>query len=160
MSVSPLRFAVPVRYNRGMLKRPRFRLRRPRYSLRLMLVCLAILAIAIAIYRDPLRRRVEALLARAPKQDKWLEIHGPQTSGLPVALGPPSPAEVAKAAAVPSTATDVRMVVEQLADYADPPEYSPTAGTSRLHHARYKSIIFSSDGVRTVYIDHVHRCVP
>lgn len=160
MSASPLRFVAPVRYNRGMVNWPRLNILRPRYSLRLLLVCLAILAIATAVYRDPLRRRVEAFLARAPKQVKWLEIQGPQTSGFPPqALDPPNPQEIASVAALPSTAKDLRIVAEKVSDFVDPPELTPT-GRSQLHHARYKCVILSSEGTRTVHIDHVHRCLP
>jgi hypothetical protein len=149
-------FARCARYNDRMFNHLRISLRRPRYSLRLLFACLAVVALVTAVYREPLRRRLEALLAGKHKPIEWVEIVGPKTAGLPVALDPPSPAEIVRAAAL-EDARDLRMVVEPLADYVDPLDISSMPAKSRLHHARYKCMIHWSNGSTTLYVDHVHR---
>lgn len=137
---------------------------RPRYSLRLLLTCFLMVAALVAVYREPLRRRLERLMAKGSKPLDTLIITGPQAIGVPVALDPPSPDEVLRAlmaAGEPDDLrTDVRFVLEPIADYVDPPVYSPTIGRSQLHHARYKCMLYSANGDRTFYIDHNHQCVP
>lgn len=137
---------------------------RPRYSLRLLLICFLIVAALVAVYRDPLRRRLEQLMTKGRKPVDSLLITGPRTVGVPVALDPPSPDEVLgalMAAGEPDgLRTDVRLVLEPIADYVDPPVYSPTTGRSQLDHARYKCMLYSANGDRTFYIDHNHQCVP
>ena len=66
----------------------------------------------------------------------------------------------------------VRIIVEPLADYVDPPRVYPLVGPAQLHHAQYKCIVYFSETARTgwpipyttttedcqevVYIDHDH----
>lgn len=136
---------------------------RPRYSLRLLMVCLLAITAAVAVYRDPLRRRLETLMSRSAKPVGHLLIVGPQTTGVPVALDPPGPDEIKQAMAQAGESkgsfADWRMVIEPIADYVDPPQFSWPTGQWQLHHAHYKCIIYSASGQRTVYIDHNHRCV-
>lgn len=112
-------------------------------------------------------------------------ILGPVTSGgPPVALDPPSPDEVMRAlekaqpvqGGVPFLHTrqrnNVRMIIEPIADYVDPPRVYPIIGPSALHHAHYKCTIFytqithvgwpipytrvDEDSREVIYIDHNH----
>ena len=68
--------------------------------------------------------------------------------------------------------TNVRIVVEPLSDYIDPPRVYPLTGPAQLHHAHYKCIVYFSEVTRVgwpipytttdedcqevVYIDHDH----
>jgi len=112
-------------------------------------------------------------------------ILGPFTAGGPaVALDPPSEDEIMRAledarpveGGVPflweQHRDDVRIVVEPIADYADPPRALPLIGPAQLHHAHYKCIIYfrevtrvgwpipyttvDEDSQEVVYIDHDH----
>ena len=112
-------------------------------------------------------------------------ILGPVTSGsAPVALDPPSPDEVMRAlekadsveGGVPllfeRQRNNVRMVIEPIADYVDPPRVYPLIGPAQLHHAHYKCTIYYSETTRVgwpvpyttvdedsrevIYIDHNH----
>lgn len=77
--------------------KPYLRRFRPRYSLRLALVGFAVLAALIALNRDPLRRRLESLLAFRKNPANRLVIEGPPTAGIPVAIDPPSPDDILQA---------------------------------------------------------------
>lgn len=109
-------------------------------------------------------------------------ILGPITSGGPaVALDPPSPDEVVRA--MPSIEggwpfsherqrNNVRMTIEPISDYVDPPRVYPLIGPAQLHHAHYKCTIYyteitrvgypvpyttvDEDAQEVVYIDHNH----
>ena len=112
-------------------------------------------------------------------------ILGPITSGGPaVALDPPSEDEIMRAleSARPIEGglpflheiqrNNVRIVVEPVADYIDPPRVYPLVGPAQLHHAHYKCIIYfteknrvgwpipyttvDEDAQEVVYIDHNH----
>jgi len=112
-------------------------------------------------------------------------ILGPITAGGPaVALDPPSEDEIMRAleAARPVEGglplmhevqrNNVRIVVEPIADYVDPPRVYPLIGPAQLHHAHYKCIIYFSETTRVgwpipyttvdedsqevIYIDHNH----
>lgn len=112
-------------------------------------------------------------------------ILGPVTSGgPPVALDPPSPDEVMRAlerarnvsGGVPMLheiqRNNVRMVIEPISDYVDPPRVYPLIGPAQLHHAHYKCIIYFTEVTRVgwpfpyttvdedtqevIYIDHNH----
>lgn len=111
-------------------------------------------------------------------------ILGPTTSGPVAALDPPSPDEVMRALERARTVeggvpllheiqrNNVRMVVEQLADYMDPPRVYPLIGPAQLHHAHYKCIIYftevtrvgwpipyttvDEDAQEVIYVDHNH----
>jgi hypothetical protein len=112
-------------------------------------------------------------------------ILGPVTSGGdPVALDPPSQDEVMRALEkihpvsgnVPllyeKQRNNVRMTVELIADYTDPPRVYPLIGPARHHHAQYKCTVYYTDTTRNgyplpytnidedarevVYIDHNH----
>jgi hypothetical protein len=112
-------------------------------------------------------------------------ILGPITSGGPaVALDPPTPDEVMRAlekaqpvqGGVPllneKQRNNVRMIVEPIADYIDPPRVYPLIGPAQLHHAHYKCTIFytqvtrvgwplphtrvDEDSREVIYIDHNH----
>lgn len=66
----------------------------------------------------------------------------------------------------------VRIIVEPVADYVDPPRVYPLVGPAQLHHAQYKCIVYFAETTRTgwpipyttttedcqevVYIDHDH----
>lgn len=110
-------------------------------------------------------------------------ILGPITSGgPPVALDPPTPDEIVRALE-PSVQgglpflheiqrNNVRMIVEPIADYVDPPRFYPLIGWAQLHHAHYKCTIFyqevtrvgwplpyttvDEDAREVIYIDHNH----
>ncbi|QGJ72197.1 Hypothetical protein PBC10988_39140 [Planctomycetales bacterium 10988] len=109
-------------------------------------------------------------------------ILGPVTAGGPPrALDPPTPDEVIRA--LPSIEgglpflwekqrNNVRMVIEPVADYVDPPRVYPLIGPAQHHHAHYKCTVFCSEVTRNgwplphtlhdqevvhvVYIDHNH----
>lgn len=112
-------------------------------------------------------------------------ILGPVTSGgVPTALDPPTPDEVMQAmnrartvkGGVPllheKQRNNVRMVIEPIADYVDPPRVYPLIGPAQLHHAHYKCTIYFSEVTRVgwpvpyttndedarevIYIDHNH----
>ena len=112
-------------------------------------------------------------------------ILGPITAGGPaVALDPPSEDEIMRALekAKPLEGglpllheiqrNNVRIVVEPVADYVDPPRVYPLIGPAQLHHAHYKCIVHYSETTRVgwpipythtdedsqevIYIDHNH----
>jgi len=112
-------------------------------------------------------------------------VMGPITSGgPPVALDPPTPDEVIRAlekarpiqGGVPLLhevqRNNVRMVIEPIADYVDPPRVYPLIGPAQLHHAHYKCTIYFTETTRVgwplpyttvdedasevIYIDHNH----
>ena len=135
---------------------------RPRYSLRLLLVAFVVLAALIAIYRDPLRRRLESLLAFKRNPGNRLVIEGPQTAGIPVAIDPPSPDDIVRALtqAGLKPAPGVRMILEPISDYVDPPEHARTNGIALRHHSNYKCVLTSDAGSKIVYVDHTHLSIP
>lgn len=126
------------------------------------------------------------------EDDNWnhkrydrVPILGPITSGgPPVALDPPSDDEIMRAMekARPVQGglplmhevqrSNVRIVVEPIADYVDPVRVYPLIGPAQLHHAHYKCIIYFTenkrigwpipatksnlDGQEVIYIDHNH----
>ena len=112
-------------------------------------------------------------------------ILGPTTAGgPPQALDPPTPAEVMAAlngangvaGGLPFLdevqQNNVRVTVELIADYMDPPRKYPLIGVAQLHHAHYKCTIFYTEVTRVgwpiphtltdeehsevIYIDHNH----
>jgi len=111
-------------------------------------------------------------------------ILGPITSGgEPKALDPPSEDEIVRAlekahpleGGIPFLHTqqrdNVRIVVEPIADYIDPPRVYPLIGPAQLHHCHYKCIIYytavtrvgwpipyttNDDSQEVIYIDHNH----
>jgi hypothetical protein len=112
-------------------------------------------------------------------------ILGPITPGTPTtALDTPSEDEVMRALedARPIQGglplmheiqrKNVRIVVEPIADYIDPPREIPLVGPAQLHHAQYKCIVYFTEVTRVgwpipytttdeecqevVYIDHDH----
>ena len=112
-------------------------------------------------------------------------ILGPITPGTPeTALDPPSDDEVMRALekARPIQGglpllyeiqrNNVRIVVEPIADYIDPPRVYPLVGPAQLHHAHYKCIVYftevtqvgwpipytttDEDCQEVIYIDHDH----
>jgi hypothetical protein len=144
---------------------------RPRYSLRVLLMCVTVFTVVVALYREPLRERMEQLRERweqflAGDSDGLLvdriSIEGPVTTAgtLTAALGPPSPDEIAwalqKAGAINKVPRNSRMVIEPIASYVDPPRVYPLVGPAQLHHAHYRCRIISDDGERTVYVDRNH----
>ena len=85
-------------------------------------------------------------------------ILGPLTAGGPaMALDPPSDDEIMRALedARPVEGglpflheiqrNNVRIVVEPIADYVDPPRVYPLIGPAQLHHAHYKCIVYFSE---------------
>lgn len=116
---------------------------------------------------------------------EMVPILGPITAGGPaVALDPPSDDEIMRALekARPVEGgfpfldevqrNDVRIVVEPIADYIDPPRVFPLVGPAQQHHAHYKCTIYYRETTRVgwpvpytadnldarevVYIDHNH----
>ena len=111
-------------------------------------------------------------------------ILGPITSGSHMALDPPSEDEIMRAlekaqpieGGIPFLHTtqrdNVRIVVEPISDYVDPPRVYPLIGPAQLHHAHYKCIIHYSntthvgwpipytaadeEAQEVIYIDHNH----
>ena len=112
-------------------------------------------------------------------------ILGPITDGGPaVALDPPSQDEVMRALeeARPLEGglpllheiqrNNVRIVVEPIADYVDPPRVYPLIGPAQQHHAHYKCTVYfqevtrvgwpipytidNEDAQEVIYIDHNH----
>jgi hypothetical protein len=110
---------------------------------------------------------------------------GPITAGGPaVALDPPSEDEIMRALEKARPVEgglpflheiqrdNVRIVIELIADYVDPPRVYPLIGPAQLHHAHYKCIIYHTEIVRVgwpipytttdedaqevIYIDHNH----
>src|SRR3569623_1700416 len=136
----------------------------PRYSLRLLLICIPAIAALIAWYRDPLRARVEAILARARGPAPAVVIVGPQTAGVSVALDPPTPEQITQAVqaagVLKEQVVNMRMVIEPISEYVDPPNFSVVNGRYQWHHAHYKCMIITDNGAKTIYIDHRQRCVP
>lgn len=126
------------------------------------------------------------------EDDFWVQeryarvpILGPITSGgIPTALDPPTPDEVMRAMnnartverGVPLLYTqnrnNVRMVIEPISDYVDPPRVYPMIGPAQLHHAHYKCTVYFTEVTRVgwpvpytttdedsrevIYIDHNH----
>lgn len=140
----------------------------PRFSLRLLLVVLTALSMFVALHRERLRDRVEVAWAHfqelftAEGQDtraNHITITGPRILGTPAALDPPSPAEITAALQKRGyLGKNLRMVMEPIVNYLDPP---PSATTSaQLHHHHYKCMIYSDAGMRTIYLDHNHWCIP
>ena len=114
-----------------------------------------------------------------------MPVLGPITPGAPqTALDPPSEDEVMRALekARPVQGglpfmheiqrNNVRIVVEPITDYIDPPRVYPLTGPAQLHHAHYKCIVYYTEVTRVgwpipytttdedcqevVYIDHDH----
>jgi hypothetical protein len=112
-------------------------------------------------------------------------ILGPLTAGGPaVALDPPSEDEVMRAfeKARPIQGglpflhevqhNNVRITIDKIADYVDPPRFIPLIGPAQLHHAHYKCTIYytevtrvgwpipyttrNEDAREVIYIDHNH----
>jgi len=110
-------------------------------------------------------------------------IMGPITSGPHRALDPPSEDEIMRALEEARPVEGglpllhevqrnrVRIVVEPIADYVDPPRVYPLIGPAQLHHAHYKCIIYFNEVTRVgwpipytteeeaqevIYIDHNH----
>ncbi|HID78307.1 MAG TPA: hypothetical protein EYP56_20225 [Planctomycetaceae bacterium] len=112
-------------------------------------------------------------------------ILGPITEGgPPMALDPPSQDEIMRALekARPLEGglpflhevqrNNVRIIVEPIADYVDPPRVYPLIGPAQLHHAHYKCTIYftevtrvgwpvpytivNEDAQEVIYIDHNH----
>lgn len=109
----------------------------------------------------------------------------PLTPGAPhIALDPPSPDEVMRAlekahpveGGIPLLheiqRNNVRMTIEPIADYVDPPRVYPLIGPAQQHHCHYKCTIYYSETTRVgwplphttvdedarevLYIDHNH----
>jgi hypothetical protein len=116
---------------------------------------------------------------------KRVPILGPITAGgAPMALDPPSEDEIMRAlerarmveGGLPLLhevqRNNVRIVVEPISDYVDPPRVMPMVGPVQLHHAHYKCIVYFTEVTRVgwpvpyttvdedtqevIYIDHDH----
>ena len=116
---------------------------------------------------------------------KRVPILGPITAGSqPMALDPPSEDEIMRALERARSVEgglpllhemqrkNVRIVVEPISDYVDPPRVMPLVGPVQLHHAHYKCIIYFTEVTRVgwpvpytttdedtqevIYIDHDH----
>ncbi len=118
------------------------------------------------------------------KRYNRVPILGPLVAGGPVqAMDPPSDDEVIRAleSVRPSqggipflhevSRDNVRIIVEPIADYVDPPRVYPLIGPAQLHHAHYKCLIYFTETTRVgwpipyttvaevhevLYIDHNH----
>ena len=114
-----------------------------------------------------------------------MPILGPITPGSPeVGLDPPSDDEVMRALEKANPVqgglpflheiqrNNVRIVVEPIADYLDPPRVYPLVGPAQLHHCHYKCTVYytevtrvgwpipytntAEDAQEVLYIDHDH----
>jgi hypothetical protein len=114
-----------------------------------------------------------------------MPVLGPITPGSPeVGLDPPSDDEVMRAlekadpiqGGLPMLygvqRNNVRIVVEPVSDYVDPPRVMPLVGPAQLHHVHYKCIVYyteitrvgwpipytntAEDAQQVIYIDHDH----
>lgn len=148
----------------------------PRFSLRLMLVVVTVLCVLAALHRDRLRVGAQAARAwfeqmflaksKTARADRIVMTGSIQPAGAPPLRDPPRVAEVLAALQKNNTAGDLgvnlRIVIEPLATYLDPPRVYPLVGPMQLHHAHYKCTIYSDDDERTVYIDRNHfvGCTP
>jgi hypothetical protein len=112
-------------------------------------------------------------------------ILGPVTEGgPPVALDPPSQDEIMRALekARPLEGglpflhevqrSNVRIIVDPISDYVDPPRVFPLIGPAQVHHAHYKCTIYftevtrvgwpvphtitNEDAQEVIYVDHNH----
>lgn len=130
------------------------------------------------------QKRLEDKFHEHERYDR-VPILGPITSGGPaIALDPPSEDEIMRAlekarpleGGVPFLHTtqrdNVRIVVEPISDYIDPPRVYPLIGPAQLHHAHYKCIIYftetthvgwpipyttvDEDAQEVIYVDHNH----
>ena len=148
------------------------------------------------IFNVPVPVPISPYFQKKLEDDFWnreryerVPILGPVTAGgPPVALDPPSQDEVMRAlervdnvqAGVPllyeKQRNNVRMIIEPIADYVDPPRVYPLIGPAQQHHAHYKCTIFytkvrrvgwplphtktDEDAREVIYIDHnhFHRC--
>ena len=126
------------------------------------------------------------------EDDFWIKerysrvpILGPVAAGGPQkALDPPSHDEVMQAflkahplkTGIPFLydiqRNDIRIVIDKIADYMDPPRFYPLVGPAQLHHAHYKCTVHYSEvvyvgwpiphslvneeAVEVLYIDHNH----
>lgn len=135
---------------------------------------------------------VSPYFQKLPEDKYWnkeryerVPILGPITSGGPaVALDPPSPDEVMRAmekanplqGGVPLLheiqRNNVRMIIEPICDYVDPPRVYPLIGPAQQHHAHYKCTVYytqvtrngwplpytlvDEDAREVIYIDHNH----
>ncbi len=113
-------------------------------------------------------------------------VLGPLTADAPVGqfMNPPSEDEVMRAleearpveGGIPLMhevqRNNVRIVIEPIADYVDPPRVYPLIGPAQLHHEQYKCIVYFTETTRVgwpipyttvdedcqevIYIDHDH----
>lgn len=130
------------------------------------------------------QKRLEDKAWDEERYDK-MPILGPLGEGIPdAALDPPSEDEVMRAlekarpiqGGLPflseTERSNVRIVVETIADEVDPPRVYPLVGPAQLHHARYKCTVHfteitrvgwpipytvkNEDAREVIYIDHSH----
>lgn len=110
---------------------------------------------------EPLAPGVPAIALDPPSQD---EIMRTLENARPVEGGVPFLFETQR--------NNVRIVVEQLTDFVDPPRVMPLVGPVQLHHARYKCTVYfkeitrvgwpvpytrtNEDAREVLYIDHSH----
>lgn len=142
-------------------------------------------AISIPVPVSPYFQKIHEDKHRWHERYARVPILGPITEGGPaVALDPPSDEEIMMAfeQARPLQGglpllyevqrNNVRILVEPVADYVDPPRFYPLVGPAQLHHAHYKCTIFFDEIVRVgwplphtlreeesqevIYIDHCH----
>lgn len=135
---------------------------------------------------------VSPYFQKLPEDKFWVHrryermpILGPITPGSPeIALDPPSEDEVMRKLEEARPAqgglpllyetqrTNVRVVVEPIADYIDPVREFPLVGPAQLHHAHYKCIVYftevtwvgwplpykntAEEAQEVIYIDHDH----
>ena len=128
----------------------------------------------------------DSLEDKAVEKERYdrVPILGPITSGSHMALDPPSDDEIMRALerAKPveggtpflhtTQRSNVRIVVDPVADYVDPPRVYPLIGPAQQHHAHYKCTIYYTEKIRVgwplpytiddedsrevIYIDHNH----
>lgn len=146
----------------------------PRFSLRLLLIVMTALSMFVALHRERLRDRAEVAWVRFQEllgadsqstRGDHIVILGPiQPVGAPPLLDLPSPEEIVaalqKSERVNNLGPNVRMVIEPIAAYLDPPRVYPLIGPAQLHHAHYKCMIYSDNGARSIYVDRNHFCLP
>jgi hypothetical protein len=130
------------------------------------------------------QNRLEENFIRRERYSR-VPVLGPVTPGAPeTSLDPPTDDEVMRAledarpigAGLPFLhevqRSNVRIAVDPIADYFDPPRVYPLIGPAQLHHAQYKCTVYftettrvgwpipyttvDEDGQEVLYIDHDH----
>lgn len=140
----------------------------------------------------PIPIPVSAFLQKQVEDKFWIAEHysdvpilDPLVPGGPTrAMDPPSEDEVMRALEIARPIqggiallhevrrNNVRITIEKIADYIDPPRFIPLVGPAQLHHVHYKCTVYfeettivtwpvphtlrNEEAVEVIYIDHNH----